>query len=446
MSSLVSADSDDVEIWIRDTGERLRFWTEYQYSNAFLTPTDKFVFKIGNSTFVDEYFQKLKGGTRISLVINGKTQCSGFVDSRNLTPSRNDGMVLTITGRDTLSPVVDTGVDPLYIFTTQSTLNDVFEKVIKPFVVYKIISTTDIANRSVMTGNLAANTRKLLSPSQIARYELKLGAKNSTDIQNEKVNPVVLSEYDPTKPAFLKDIHVDQVKPHEGEGCFEFLSRLSKRFRLWFWATALGDGIVVAAPDYAQRPTHSLIRTPTECNFLEGTYEDDISNQPSVIFATGIGAGGAKPYTKLKVAMINELTGLDTSGKPLPAVQKLINARKGFKVLDVRKELLPYRNTFASQVIKPMYLHDEESRTFGQLEGFVRHDMAQRQAEAFTLKYKVAGHTQNGIPWAVNTMVSIRDDKTKIYGQYWVKERTFAKSRQGTFTELNLIPPFTLML
>jgi hypothetical protein len=60
-----------------------------------------------------------------------------------------------------------------------------------------------------MTGNLAANTRKLLSPSQIARYELKLGAKNSTDIQNEKVNPVVLSEYDSTKPVFLKDIHVD---------------------------------------------------------------------------------------------------------------------------------------------------------------------------------------------------------------------------------------------
>ena len=127
-----STDSDDVEIWIRDSGEKIKFWTDYQYNSAFLTPTDKFVFKVEGDQYVREYKNKIKPGVRISLVINGKTQCSGFVDSIKVQSDRSNGRILTIEGRDTLAPVVDAGIDPLYSFTTKSTLNDVIEKVIKP--------------------------------------------------------------------------------------------------------------------------------------------------------------------------------------------------------------------------------------------------------------------------------------------------------------------------
>jgi hypothetical protein len=45
----------------------------------------------------------------------------------------------------------------------------------------------------------------------------------------------------------------------------------------------------------------------------------------------------------------------------------------------------------------------------------------------------------------VNTIAQVDDDELDLHGKFWVKSRSFSKSRSGTTTEVTLIPPFTLM-
>jgi prophage tail gpP-like protein len=66
---------------------------------------------------VKAYYEKLSPGKRIALVINGRTQVTGYIDKRVLKPSRNEGHVLTVSGRDAILPLLDSGADPTYYFT-----------------------------------------------------------------------------------------------------------------------------------------------------------------------------------------------------------------------------------------------------------------------------------------------------------------------------------------
>jgi hypothetical protein len=91
----------------------------------------------------------------------------------------------------------------------------VLKKVVDPFGIYRLISTTDIANRSIVTGRLAANTRKTYGPSQATGGTLSGGRATVT---TQSIQPTLIGEYDPTKPTYLKDFDVNQLKPHPGEG------------------------------------------------------------------------------------------------------------------------------------------------------------------------------------------------------------------------------------
>ena len=441
-----SADSDDVELVIKTTGETLKFWTQYTYDQDFTTPTVAFSFTIADKPIVKEYYEKLAPGTLVTLVINGKAQCTGYVDSRSLKPGR-DGTTLQIAGRDAISPLCDASVDPLYQFSEKTTLNDVFNKVTKPFGIYRLVSTTDVSNRSVITGNLAANTSTYYSPPTTQQGRINADAAGGATVQTVQAQRIKLGEYDPTKPRFLKNFDPNQIKPHPGEGCYEFLNRLCKRFRLGLWVSALGDELIVDEPNFKQAPIYTIARNGKFNNVLEGSLDDTTTDQPSIIVATGIGANSITPWTKLKCMMVNELTAFDSNGRMYDEVTKLIEERKkkGWQLLPLRPELRNFAGRFTSRVFKPMFYHDDESRTPGQLEGQVRHEMAQRQGKAITLKYKVFGHTQNDIPWCVNTMVMVDDNELDIHGPMWLKSRTFTKSRSGTFTDLTLIPPYTLM-
>ncbi len=92
-----------------------------------------------------------------------------------------------------------------------------------------------------------------------------------------------------------------------------------------------------------------------------------------------------------------------------------------------------------------MYLHDDESATTEQLQCFIRRELALRQRRSLTYSVEMPGHTQNGKPWAVDTMVTVDDDYNRIHEDLYVLSRTFSKSRQGgTKTHLELIRPGTL--
>lgn len=96
---------------------------------------------------------------------------------------------------------------------------------------------------------------------------------------------------------------------------------------------------------------------------------------------------------------------------------------------------------------RPLFLHDEESKTQEQLENFVRREMAQRLRASLEVHMVVDGHrAPNGAYWATDTMVTLRDDLSGLNEALWIVARTFQKSRHdGTTTELQLIRPYSLV-
>lgn len=67
--------------------------------------------------------------------------------------------------------------------------------------------------------------------------------------------------------------------------------------------------------------------------------------------------------------------------------------------------------------------------------------MERMKFEGFQLKYRVAGHSQNGRNYRINEMCRVIDEHFGIEGNYLIYGRTFERSDQGTFTTLKLSFP-----
>lgn len=443
----ISYDSDTVELYIYDLGKRISFWESYTFTREFLTPTDAWSFKTGDYSLVSQLRRDLLPGMRVAFVINDKTQLTGYVDALDYTSDTSGGLSLEIKGRDTLAPMVDACVDPHLNFSQGSTLNDIITKIAKPFG-FQIFSTTEIANRSVITGFLKTNTvTRNIQVQDVERTYKNDNSTKSLEVQTNAVTSFVKQEHDPTKPKFLKDYKLDNIKPRAGEGCFEFIAKLCKRFKLWPWAGAIGDHLIVAEPDFQQTPLYDLYHTTLGSNMLSSSLSINLSEQPSCIVAFGYGSSAAA-YSRspIRVGMVNELVGLDENGRIRPEVQAAMASWKGIRILDLRPQLIPFAKTYLQKTTRPVYLADDESKTIGQLEGFVRNEMAKRQSKSFVLKCKMQGHTYKGIPWAINTMANVKDEYLNVHEPLWIREVTFTKSMAGTFTDLTLIRPYTLDL
>lgn len=418
-----SAEDDTIVLQLRDennvvTAEIDRF-DSYSFNSHFLVPTDAFSFSIGDEAVLRSIVDGLFVGQRVSLVINGLKQADGYIDRFHITTSRDAGTRLMVEGRDRLSPLVDANIDPRrYRFSAQSTLEDILVAVLGDFGWTRdhILIDND-ANKNAITGSLrgTATTKK-------------------------------------GKP--LKSFLAHQLKPYPQEGAFAFLARLSQRFGLWIWVSSDGDDVIVAEPDFEQEAGWPIIHKLSDTsrnNVISSDVMVNGGNQPTVIIATGFGGGGEINRAGMKVAMVNELTGLNELGIERPEViaelarhpdALLINQRASLGSLLVNGGIV---GNLSRAKFRAMYLHDDESKTTEQLENYVRREMALKQREGVNAHYTFEGHTINGAPWCVDTLVKVDDDVSNMHTTMWVLSRTFEKSRsQGTRTQVELIMPHTL--
>jgi prophage tail gpP-like protein len=64
--------------------------------------------------------------------------------------------------------------------------------------------------------------------------------------------------------------------------------------------------------------------------------------------------------------------------------------------------------------------------------------MEKQRHDGFQLHYRVPGHSQAGINWAINEICQVRDEVLEIDDTYLIFGRTFERTKQGTFTRLKL--------
>jgi len=408
---------DTVVLKLVDFGIEIKNWESYSVTNIFTKPTGEFAFTIGDGE--TDFNDILQDGMKVQITINDKVQFTGYIEKITEEASAvGSGTVFKYQGRDTMARVVVGGMDPSVQFSTGLTLEKITKKCldsVPEIGSYKLYYSDDV-NFNIITGTTRAP--------------------------------------DPEEPEATKG-QMKQLKPHYDEGIWKFLDRTYKRFGFMMWAAVDGSGYVIGRPNFTTNPTNTitLLKDPLNNtnNVKYARVVTDTTDQPSVICIKGTGNVEDGDYFTPNIVMVNELIGLDLNGIPTSGVQAIIDRYKAkkAKILPFRSELTPVRKIFAKNLTTaPLYLKDdEECGSMAELEKFCRREMAIRQQKIFEATYVVEGHTQNGIPWMVNTMVNVKDEKNGLDEKLWVLERTFNKSvSEGTTTTLKLIKPYTLAL
>lgn len=395
--------NDEVSLVLPQSGTVINTWTQYSFHSNFLTPTDEFSFTIAHEKLPPAVAQELVAGTQVSLLVNSLTQATGYIDDVDIVNNREGGTEFMITGRDVLAPAVDSNMDPRQRFAEGQTLAQFLESVFAPYgwVGDTAFVIDNDANLDVLTGSLQ-------------------GTRTSK------------------KGKALASVVLHQLKPYQGEGAFAFASRISQRHGLWIWPSADGLTLIVGKPQQDRTPIASLKRgfgqDSTKNSILSGGAKRSLRDQPSIVVAQCFGGGGEFQKSNMTVLAVNPAVIADNND----ILQTYASA--------VRVTLAgDYAEPITSKTARPVFLKDDESHTQEQLENFVVRELSLRLRKAFSANYEVRGHTQNGIPWSVDTVVQVDDDRARVHEPLYVIGRTFSKSRGGgTRTHLELIRPGTL--
>lgn len=407
----VDPELEQVELRIGASGETvLRNWSEYTFNSDFITPTDGWSFKLGQSNLRPGDIPELIPGARVQLWIGSNVQATGYVDKIHRKASKGSGVEWTIEGRDVMAPVVDAHIDPRTQFKASMTLIQMLAK--------------------ALHGVSAWGTENQIEEGNGANLEQITGTKKK------------LSK----KGKLLKKATAAQLKPTLGEGAFAFIARILLRHGLFLWASADGERLIVGEPDYTipEPAVYTLTRRfdGRGNNVIEGEHTVDLGDQPTAIVADGFAGGGEFGKSKSKCIMLNPFVRLlNKSNATL--IGELKAKFKGATV--IKPDFTPPSEPHVTEMERILYLHDQDAQSLDELAAFTRLHMSECTRKLETAKYTVKGHycrTPQGeyAPWAVDTVVMVDDEVTGINGPMWVKGRTFTKSvGAGTKTTLDLV-------
>lgn len=391
-------DLDEVTLRADILGADIGRWTSYTFASDFLTPCDGFQFSIGDPDIPQGLSGLIAPGIKVSLNISGRPICTGYIAEVAYSADRSSGTVLEVSGRDILGDVVDSCVDPFQSFQPTQTLEEIAKAVLSKF--------------------------------------------NITEI-----------EFDAIAGQKAKDSQGHIAKPYPAEGAYEFIERLAKRQGLHLWAKADGTGVVLGKPNFKQESSYKLTRrrgiaNGAGNNIVSGHVKRSMLNQPSVIVASARAGGGDFAHATVRCIYVNPLISIGADGKTvLPSVQEIIDRfPSAYKIKASDLDGVPPTSANTPYgFARPLYWVDSEAKTLAQLIQGTKREMAKHMSTSLEVVYEVAGHTQDGKVWTVDTVVDVEDEVGGLNEPMWISGVTFKKSRSaGTTTELKLMRLYTL--
>ena len=422
-TTLDNPDLASIEILLPDVGRTYPHFLAYEFDEHYLTPCAKFWFDLDQDELTQEDIAALVPGAKVVVKVNGLTQASGIVDEIQIRTGKA-GTVMHVDGRDWLSPIVDSQVDPTLQFAPSMTVTQFLQTLLTPFGMTALLDD-NVANIGVITGQ----TRSLRTS--------KTGKTSKSALAH-------------------------QVQPYPNEHVLEFATRVLQRDGLWLRPGANPGDIIITVPNYDQDTAYQFChRDSTQAvgatsgnqnNVLDGVVTFSRKDQPSILCAWASGGGGAFAHAGLRCAIINPFITVgstntvgandealladvlsNATGPNLPLVTLAPVAHPSFRPL------------MTDVYARPLYKQDPESHTQAEIEAFARREMSLYMRRSLTVHYEFMGHTIGGVPIAVDTMAEVEDDRSGLHGSFWVLSRNFSKSAQsGTRTKVELIVPGSL--
>jgi prophage tail gpP-like protein len=399
-------------------------WTSYEFSSDFITPTDSFHFAFGvdEGGLPEKQKNALRFGARIDLKLGDLILATGRVDRLEIGTDRSQGSSYSVGGRDLLGQTLDTIADPTVQFKTGTTLAEFLKQLFEPFGF--TIDAEAGAGRDIKSTKYRGNPQR----------------KNQATGGGGKRRRKKKSR---GKGKALTAFQLHQTKPYNHESIFHFGSRVAQRQGQWIWLSTDGTQLIVGTPDFDQEPTFELRRTADGSgNILSGSVTYDMADQPSMIVADGFSGGGEFGKGKIKSYCVSPVLGYTDDGEEIPEVAVVLAKHPG-----ASKVVIPHASFLLRAKgipFRPMFLHDDESKTQEQLDNFIKREMSLMNRKAMTASYTVEGHGQviddAFVAWEVDTMVHVVDDAADLDEDLYVLGVHFQKSRSGgTTTRLQLV-------
>jgi prophage tail gpP-like protein len=428
-------DKQQIRLRVMDERVDLTRWTSYSFASHFLTPADGWSMTLGDGDLDERQRNALRVGARVRLYVDDFPLSEGYIDVVEVDAAFGRGVTYNVQGRDRLGAVVDAIADPRVQFKSGTTLAEFLKQLLAPFgwVSDEHFETSNDANRDAKTGGV----RGIPTPKKKTS-----GGGSSKKSRKKK------------KSGRLSTFVLYQMKPHDHEGLFRFIHRVVERHGLWVWCSADGEKLIVDKPDFEQEPRYVLRRKndgssghDDGTNILRGSVRRDSTDQSSIIVADGFSGGGEFGRGKIKSYCVNPYFGLDEQGFPSDDVVQIISRYPEAEPVLFVSQTFPKRAPRMPP--RPMFLHDEESKTQDQLNFFVKRTMSELLRKSLVCHYTVEGHGQtfNGefTPWDIDTVVDVQDDVGDVHERMYVIGRTFEKSRSGgTHTNLELVRLYSI--
>lgn len=265
---MTSTDTDSLVLILED-GSQFDYWTSATISDDFLTPCQTMSLSIGLDESRFDMISKFQIGTQFRIEVNGNPIMAGFLDSAEMGDDWSGGVSVTVTGRDVLSPVVDSNINPSMQIRKEMSLDDLLLKV--------LVEEFGLPMTVFDDANGGAEKARNLSTGK------KISAKPKKGKRKVK---------DP-----LKDL-----RPHANEGGFQYLVRFAHRAGYHIWAMPDGQGVVIGTPTYEQPASYTARRLRATSpgrgggnNIEKGSAKLDYTHVPSDVYVRG---KGSKPGDK----------------------------------------------------------------------------------------------------------------------------------------------------
>ena len=254
-----------------DTGGSFKLFTELTLTDTFLDPCQTMTCSIAADETRFDLLKVVKPGSFFTVRINGNPQCSGIVDSVAVDASRG-GRVVSLTGRDFMSRVVDGNADPRIAIAKELPFADFCAKLFAHF------NFPDVTffEESDLGRNMAVG-KSIKTKKQAGKRRRK-----------------------------FKD-PAEGLRPKDNEGGFQWFIRIAHRLGYHAWIMPDGSGVVVGGPDYEQEAAYAFTSIRSEGlqgkgganNILHASARLDITGLPSHVYVRGKGSkpGEAKAYT-----------------------------------------------------------------------------------------------------------------------------------------------------
>lgn len=437
-------------VFLEVDGTRLVTWDDYSVDSDLLVPSDGFTFGVslpGDSRLSTprarrELREKLRPGATVKLYVGDDTelgpetrflQMTGVIDDSEVEATRENGTVISLTGRDLASYLVDASVRLDIRVSEEMGLLKLIEEAVRPWGMEVLADS--FAARETLRGN---QRRRAGSRQQRAARSAGLrGDAFSVSLQEEadrtgrpiedlagtpeasapgaaQARQAARAAYaNGLTPSDIARLKVADARPAIGETVWSFCERHCKRLGVMMWFAPEGR-IIVSSPHYTQDPSFSALRR-----------HRSEPGQPNNIISGGVRQSIGERFSKVTVY---------GKGNPRSSSRSV---PKGTATDE----------SWPSSMPKEHIMQDDAIRSDEQAARRALRELNMRKQQSFMLNYELTGHGQGPVIYSIDNIVSVVDDAADVRGNFFVTRRTFKRSRSdGTKTTIAAVPVGSIII